>query len=346
MRIGRKLNALGIAAAVLVGSGTAIADNNADIQACLARALESAGDDVTIGALRAGCRERLDLEEQSGTAVRVASAPAEHESAIERRQEYEQQEGRNPFSILPHKPNYLILGYNTADPNTEPFEEAYPDEEFEFDDLETKFQISIKVPLVYDLFGDNGDLYVAYTNRSFWQSFNGDISSPFRETNHEPEAWFSFDNDWQFLGVRNSLNTIGAVHQSNGRAGPLSRSWNRIYANFIFEHDDFYFSVKPWWRIPEARDNDDNPDITDYMGNFEFQGIYKLGGHSLGLMFRNNLDFSSNSNRGASQLDWSFPISGNLRGYVQWFNGYGESLIDYDANVNSIGAGFQISDWL
>ena len=112
------------------------------------------------------------------------------------------------------------------------------------------------------------------------------------------------------------------------------------------KHRNFYFSIKPWWRIPEQSGGDDNPEITDYMGNFEFQGVYKIKRHTLGLMFRNNLEFEGGRNRGAVQLDWSFPITGKLRGYLQWFNGYGESLIDYDARVNSIGAGVQISDWL
>jgi phospholipase A1 len=61
-------------------------------------------------------------------------------------------------------------------------------------------------------------------------------------------------------------------------------------------------------------------------------------------MLRNKLDFGENY--GAIQLGWSFPLSNNLRGYVQWFNGYGESLIDYNAHTNSIGFGIQLSDWL
>ncbi len=210
--------------------------------------------------------------------------------------------------------------------------------------LTMKFQISFKFPVVNGLFGDDGDLYFAYTNRSFWQAFNGDISSPFRDTNHEPEAWLQFTPDWELLGFKNRVIALGAVHQSNGRAGPLSRSWNRLYADFIFERGDFYFSLKPWWRIPEKFSNDDNPDITDYLGNFEFLGIYKYGRNRFGLMVRNNLDFGDN--RGAFQLDWSFPLYRHMRGYLQWFNGYGESLIDYDHYNNSFGVGIELTDWL
>ena len=84
--------------------------------------------------------------------------------------------------------------------------------------------------------------------------------------------------------------------------------------------------------------------MEDYLGNFEFQGAYRWGAHEFGLMFRNNLDFDVN--RGAAQLDWSFPIHGRLRGYVQWFNCYGESLIDYNENVNSFGVSVKLTDWL
>jgi phospholipase A1 len=63
-------------------------------------------------------------------------------------------------------------------------------------------------------------------------------------------------------------------------------------------------------------------------------------------MSRNNLE--SGFSRGAVELTWSFPL-GNypfLKGYIQYFNGYGESLIDYDNHVNKIGIGFALTDWL
>ena len=59
------------------------------------------------------------------------------------------------------------------------------------DDAETQFQIGIEAPLAITLF-NTVDLYAAYTDRSFWQVHNSDISRLFRETNHEPEIWGQF----------------------------------------------------------------------------------------------------------------------------------------------------------
>ena len=60
-------------------------------------------------------------------------------------------------------------------------------------------------------------------------------------------------------------------------------------------------------------------------------------------MLRNN--FSVHHNRGALQLEWSFPLLEWVSGYVQYFLGYGESLLDYDHSVNRIGVGFMFKEW-
>ncbi len=308
-------------------------------EACLLQALREAGDTVTVGALRRAC---------GAAPGGIASATGEPElPALEQRLVEESQTRDRRFVLTPHRPNYFLVAYNFSDPNTAPFAGQFPgvDEEV-FKPVESKFQVSIKFPVAYDLFGSRGDLYFAYTNRSFWQQFQTDdeISSPFRDTNHEPEVWLSFVNDWKFLGFTNRLNMVGLSHQSNGRAGDLSRSWNRVYAAMVLERGDLVLGFKPWWRIPEDAATDDNPDIEDYLGNFELLGVYKLGEHTVSALGRHNLD--RDTPRGALQLDWSFPLHGNLRGYVQLFNGYGESLIDYDHNVTSLGLGVQLTDWL
>ncbi len=306
---------------------------------CMMAEIADASADVTVGELRKRCREKSRGIEQNKSTGFAGDAAASKRLRTEVATE------DSDFVITPYLPNYILFAaYNTADLHEAVFEQAFPDKDVSLNRTEAKFQISFKFPVVKDLFGENtGHLYAAYTNRSFWQVYNKN-SAPFRETNHQPELWLRFYNDWQFLGLRNIINDIGIVHQSNGRGGDLSRSWNRIYARFIFEKDNLAFSVQPWYRIKEDADNDDNPDIEDYLGNVEFLGAYKWGEQQFGLMLRNNFD--SDRNRGAAQIDWSFPLYGRLRGYVQWFNGYGENLIDYNQNVNSIGVGIKLTDWL
>jgi phospholipase A1 len=63
-------------------------------------------------------------------------------------------------------------------------------------------------------------------------------------------------------------------------------------------------------------------------------------------MLRNNIE--SGFSRGAVELAWSFPFLSyrHLKGYLQYYNGYGESLIDYNQHSNSIGVGISITDGL
>lgn len=272
---------------------------------------------------------------------------SEEKALLEKRLDADTVNVLRAYTLIPHKPNYILLASNNSSGyNPDPFRMQNNDSTLELDDTEVKFQLSIKMPLAVGLFDDHMDIFAAYTNRSFWQLYNNDISSPFRETNHEPEAWFQFRNDWKFFGIKNSVNQFGFVHQSNGRGGVLSRSWNRVFANFIFDYKNFVFGIKPWYRLPEDDDDDDNPDITDFMGHFEVTGAYKWKDHTVSLMLRNNLE--SGFEKGTVQATWSFPLWNYpyLKGYVQWFNGYGESLIDYNQHSNSIGIGFAISDFL
>jgi len=315
---------------------------------CLIRVMMDADDDTTIGEIRTRCLEETN-KPRGGTGMAKAQGEAapKRASAIDRRLAGEAASEDNPFTLIPHKLNYLLpVAFNDS-PNPDPYE--IDDEQI--DNTEVKFQISLKFKLLDDLFKDNGDLYVAYTNLSLWQAYNDDNSSPFRETNHEPETWLSFKTDWHRFGFRNKMVRLGAVHQSNGRGGALSRSWNRLYLDFIFERGDFYFSLKPWYRIQEDKkefpgdpDGDDNADIEKYLGYGEFRTVYKWNRFDFSLMLRNNLRWSGN--KGAVEAGWTFPLHKNLRGYIQYFNGYGESLIDYDDSTNRFGVGVVLSDWL
>lgn len=320
---------------------------------CMMQKMQQASDTTTIGELREKCRARQHNESPDDDAsINVSreneslAGNDEQATAVDIRLQSDRENVLQPFTLMPHKPNYfMVAAYNLKSYNSDLYKQEFANPDLEFDDTEAQFQMSIKVPLGINLF-DRFDVYAAYTNRSFWQVYNADISSPFRETNHEPEAWVQFTPGWEFLGFKNSANAFGVVHQSNGRGGVLSRSWNRFYANFVFQRGNFALGFKPWIRISEDADVDDNPDITDYLGHYELRAGYKWNKHLFSVMSRNNLE--SGFERGAVELSWSFPIwtYPYMKGYIQYFRGYGESLIDYDQRVNRIGIGISLTDWL
>jgi len=73
--------------------------------------------------------------------------------------------------------------------------------------------------------------------------------------------------------------------------------------------------------------------------------MWQVGEHGFGVLLRSNL-LSGSQPRGAAQLDWSFPIHRNLKGYVQLFTGFGETLIDYNHRQTTLGVGVSLVDWL
>lgn len=249
--------------------------------------------------------------------------------------------------IRRYKPVYILpLFYATA-PNRQPGSPAPGHGSAEPIDLganEAKLQISLKTKLLEDVFGDNGDLWFGYTQSSRWQVYNGGISRPFRETNHEPEVMLVWRTNYPLAGWRGRYFGLGVNHQSNGRSLPLSRSWNRVMLTAALERDDWTLTLRPWWRLPEQADNDDNPDISDYLGRADLQLVRSWGKQQFAVTLRHSLQTGRNSH-GAVQLDYAFPIAGELRGHLQWFSGYGESMIDYNHRSNYYGLGLSLLEW-
>lgn len=248
---------------------------------------------------------------------------------------------RRAFAIVPHRPSYLLYTYS-SEPNEAVFRAAGQD--LGLQEQELKFQISLRVPVWYGMFDGRADLWVAYTQVSLWQAFNSAESAPFRETNYEPELGVSVPTDFPLLGLRHRLFAFGLSHQSNGRGEPLSRSWNRVWAAFALEHGRFALVLKPWYRLPESALRDDNPEIEEYLGRMQLRAGYKFGDQVLSLALHNNL--RAHDNRSGYELAWTFPYSKRIKGLVQYFNGYGESMIDAEVRTRRIGFGVLAEDWL
>lgn len=262
------------------------------------------------------------------------------ETVLARQWDLDENSRSRRFILRPHRPNYVLpLAYNNS-PNYDSDLDFDPNSKSQH--TEVKFQISFKVKLWEDMFGKDMDLWFAYTQLAFWQLYNSAFSSPFRETNYEPELLLNFRTDYDLLGLKGRMIALGLNHQSNGRSEPLSRSWNRVTANFGFDRGPMNFLLKTWYRIPENKADDDNPDIEKYMGYFELWSYYFWKNNRFGMMVRNNL---RSDNKGAIQFEWAFPIIERISGYIQYFNGYGESLIDYNHSVNRFSIGFMLTDW-
>jgi len=229
--------------------------------------------------------------------------------------------------LAPHEPIYFIYGPDAP---------------------AVKFQISFK----YKLFGLGGggensiprSLEFGYTQRSLWD-INGN-SSPFYDTSYMPELFVESlgaapgkNNGWfTWLGYQ-----AGFKHESNGRDGSVSRSLNTVFFRPAFA----FGSLDRWSLIvlPEFYGYigglSDNPDLKEYRGYGKLRLI--LGrSDGLALMFTGlaGKDF----NHETVQLDLTIPVRNkflDLQTYflVQYFNGYGESLLSYNKSSETVRAG-------
>lgn len=283
---------------------------------------------------------------EAGVATEEATAP--RPSFFTRLWQLDEEARAGQPAVTFHRTNYIqVFSYNDS-PNQDPWRlDTQPQT---IAKPEAAFQLSFKAKVWQDALGTATDLWIAYTQRSFWQVYDVEESSPFRETDYEPEVLVNFRTRFSLLGLTARFIQLGMNHQSNGQTEPLSRSWNRVVANVGLERGGLSLLVKGWYRLPESARSDDNPRINAYVGYGELWAYYCLNRHRGALMLRDNLDLDRN--RGALQVEWSFPLfrttwstPAQVAGYVQYFLGYGESLLDYDHRVNRIGFGFAVAEW-
>ncbi len=221
---------------------------------------------------------------------------------------------------------------------------------------ELRLQLSVRTKIAQGLLtgGDpsrKDSLWIGYTQQSYWQFFNGDISRPFRTTDHEPEVVYVYPLDLQFgNGLRLRYGGVGLVHQSNGQTLPLSRSWNRVYLMAGLESGNKWnVNARIWRRMSESSGNDDNPDISSYIGRAELNGNWFVNkDNTLSATLRTSLGKDSN---GSVRLEWLRAIGSTegrrsgLHFHTQFFSGYGDSLVDYNRRRNVLSIGLSLLDF-
>lgn len=261
----------------------------------------------------------------------------------------DQNDVRGILSVREHNPMYLLPAWYNSSPNRYPVSptRGVTDDTRAKDQkrLEAKMQVSFKTKLLEDLFRTRSDVWFGYTQTAHWQLWNqGEESAPFRNNDYSPEIFITqpVKADLPGGGKLRMLG-LGFVHQSNGQSRPMSRSWNRIYGMAGMEWGKLTVMPRVWVRaFDQSGENDDNPDIADYMGYGDLKLQYRFNDKQT---VAATMRYNPKTGKGGVQADYTFPIKGKLKAYVQGYHGYGESLLDYNHKHNSIGFGVMLNDW-
>jgi phospholipase A1/A2 len=224
-------------------------------------------------------------------------------------------------AFSPYEPNYFSAGSNGP--------------------TNAKFQVSLK----FRLFNPETQtpflekLYLAYSQTSIWAI--GSSSRPFYDSSYRPSLFF-LDEDvsqWPFGKGSHLGFQAGIEHESNGRDGSASRSIMVAYVRPTFTlpfASQYFVSISP--KIYSYLEKEDNPDIPYYRG---YSDVLVKVGETDGIQLATTLRKGTGADPYSAELDLSYPLKiaklGNLGGYLhlQYFNGYGESLIDYNRKVRS-----------
>nr|WP_313426135.1 phospholipase A [Moraxella sp.] len=250
------------------------------------------------------------------------------------------------LTIRPHLPMYVMPLWYNATPNYDihsPTQDHVRASKDYLQHLDSKLQISMKTKLAQDVFDTNADVWLGYTQQSYWQVYNGKNSRPFRSSDYQPEIFLTQPIKGNLPG-NGSLRLLGAglVHESNGQSDPLSRSWNRIYAMAGTEWGKLTVIPRLWLIANENSKDSDNPDIGDYMGYGDVRWLYPLNDQStVGGVMR----YNPSTNKGAIQVDYAYPLTGGMKAILQVFHGYGENIQDYNHKSTNVGIGIMFNDF-
>ena len=278
--------------------------------------------------------------------VGVTAADVEKYTPLSVLYDLDKNDPKGILTIRPHLPMYVMPLWYNATPNYDinsPTQDNVRASKDYLQHLDSKLQISMKTKLAQDVFDTNADVWLGYTQQSYWQVYNGKNSRPFRSSDYQPEIFLTQPIKGNLPG-NGSLRLLGAglVHESNGQSDPLSRSWNRIYAMAGIEWGKLTVIPRLWLIANENSKDSDNPDIGDYMGYGDVRWLYPLNDQStVGGVMR----YNPSTNKGAIQVDYAYPLTGGMKAILQVFHGYGENIQDYNHKSTNIGIGIMFNDF-
>ena len=255
---------------------------------------------------------------------------------------------RGTFVVRTYQPNFLLPVHYSSNVNKAPSSPTHPDGGTfpQYRQTEAELQLSLRAKVLDDVLLPHASVWLAYSQQSLWQMWNGQDSAPFRSSDYQPEAMVVVPISDQLGdlggGWRWRLVQAGIAHESNGDGLPLSRSWNYAYLGTTLTHGDVALRARYNQRLGE-QGVDDNPHITDDIGSTELSASWLPGESTMQLTARTSF---KDWDRGSLKFEWTHPVfkdkPDGLRYYVQLFTGYGETMLDYNHRQNSVGLGFTL----
>ena len=206
---------------------------------------------------------------------------------------------------------------------------------------DVKFQVSIAQRLTKSTLPFNTYLYLFYTQKCMWNVFEN--SMPMRDFNFNPGIGLAKHLFFIFCYV--GKVTLMIEHESNGRDGIESRSWNKVsLASNIFIDPNFMVHGKVW--IPII-DGQNNQDILYYSGIYQvgttFTTPNKRFGFALTMVKRKGWNFKYNT---IWEVNYRLFKDENQFLFLQYYNGYGENLLDYNQYHSRLRIGLVIKPQL
>lgn len=204
-----------------------------------------------------------------------------------------------------------------------------------------KFQISIQQKLTRSTLPWNTYLYLFYSQKCFWNVLQNSL--PMTDLNFNPgigiaRPFFS-TRTGQYMGKAFLL----VEHESNGRDGEASRSWNRItFGGSLFIDKNIMVSAKVW--IPII-DGENNKDILNYCGIFQ-TGVQVMTDNrrfGVSMVLTKRKDWNPFNNNIEINMKWRLSKNSNQYLFLQYYNGYGEGLLAYKEHHSSLRIGICLS---
>jgi outer membrane phospholipase A len=232
--------------------------------------------------------------------------------------------------LSPYEPIYFLIG-------------NYPAAEFQ---LSLKFQL-------FDFtnsYAGVTNLYFAYTQTSYWDLISSDPS--FFDTSYKPSMFAYFPALWKRKDNASQFDLQGGVeHESNGRGGVAERS---IYSAYLQPRITFgkpghlQFALQPRaWTYFWVGHN--NPDIAEYRGYADLHAFLTLKRDPnswANFQIETRFRIGDGGEHPGIQIDGRYKIPHfNPTIDVQYFDGYGQTLRQYNKEAHGLRVGLCLWYW-